>query len=75
MSVYSVIMWNVLELREFARGESNRSLDVFLTKPNGQFWIFSQNCPTMKAKSRQSRLRGWAVASVAVLVHQRWATM
>jgi len=33
MSVYSVIMWNVLELREFARGESNRSLDVFLTKP------------------------------------------
>jgi hypothetical protein len=32
LSIYSVIAWKVLELRELARGESDRSPDVFLTE-------------------------------------------
>jgi len=48
MSVYSVIMWNVLELREFARGESNRSLDVFLTNRTDNFGYFPRIVPEMK---------------------------
>jgi len=52
LSVYSVIAWKVLELRELARGESHHSPDVLLTETERS--ILETKFPELTANGAKS---------------------